>query len=145
MPTKCLYQTIYQECISDLYVPFHISILECKTKLYIFFCFVLVRHLQWREMIISLPRQVSSFGIYFLINFLNSLASLFIQMNYTKFQQLCHSYDVTLFLHFIQNNIRSLENSKSKSKSKVKKSFVSANGLLSFSSTATLRRCMYTT
>ena len=51
--------------------------------------------------------------------FLYSLASLFIQMNYTKFQQLFHSYYVTLFLHFMQNNIRSLLNSKSKSDSKV--------------------------
>ena len=33
------YRTIYQECISDLYVPFHVSILECNTKLYIYFLF----------------------------------------------------------------------------------------------------------
>ena len=35
------YRKIYQECISDLYVPFHVSILECNTKLYTFFCFVM--------------------------------------------------------------------------------------------------------
>ena len=36
------YRTIYQECFSDLYVPVHVSILECNTKLYTFFCFVMI-------------------------------------------------------------------------------------------------------
>ena len=40
------YRKIYQECISDLYVPFHFSILECNTKLYIF-SRMLCGHLQY--------------------------------------------------------------------------------------------------
>ena len=56
------YRTIYQECISDHYVPFHFSILECNTKLYIF-SRMLGSHLQYWV------RSVFFFFIHFFIFF----------------------------------------------------------------------------